>query len=68
MPTIGALRLCGRPDPAGARSDAGDRPVVAGVAEGEDAAVGGHQPVAGLVGVGLMPTTGRCRVMPPVDP
>ena len=50
MPTIGAFRLRGRPEPAGCRPTAGDGAVEAGIAEGEDPAVGGDQPVATPVG------------------
>ena len=39
-----------------------------GVPEGEDAAVGGHQPVAVAVEGGAIPTTGLLRVWPPVEP
>ena len=50
MPTMGAFRLRGRPEPAGLQATARDGPVVAGIAEGEDATVGGDQPVAAAVG------------------
>ena len=39
-----------------------------GVAEGEDAAVGSHEPVAGPLGVETMPTIGGFSRMRPVDP
>ncbi len=45
MATIGALRLFDRPEPAGWSPRAGDRPVELGVAVGEDATVGGVEPV-----------------------
>ena len=69
MPTIGALRLLGWPDPAGCSPTAGDGPVERGVAEAEDAAVGGDEPVpvAGWP-MGVMPTTGRCSGVAPMEP
>ena len=52
MPTIGALRLLGSPEPAGCSPTAGDGADEPGVAVGEDATVGRHQPVAVAVGRG----------------
>ncbi len=49
MPTMGALRLCGWPEPARAEARTGDGAVEPGVAEGEDAAVGSHEPIAASV-------------------
>ena len=37
-------------------------------AEGEDPAVGGHEPVALAAAVAAMPTIGLLRAMPPVEP
>ena len=45
MPTIGASRLLGSPDPAGMEAEAGDGAVVVRVAEAEDAAVAGDEPI-----------------------
>ena len=50
------------PEPASGRS------VERGVAEVEDAPVGGHQPVPPPSGVEAMPTMGWLRRRPPVDP
>ncbi len=68
MPTMGASSEFGRPEPAGVEAEPGDGAVEAGVAEGEDAAVGGHEPVPALVLVGVMPTTGRWSRRLPVEP
>ena len=62
---------------AGRGGDADDRlverlaafgAVELGVAEAEDAAVGGHLPVALAVGVAAMPTIGALSGLPPSEP
>ena len=51
------------------KADAAGGPEELGVAEGEDAAVGGHQPVAAALGHGGHAHDGLGRgVTPPVEP
>src|SRR6202044_994488 len=46
MPTMGASRELGRPEPGGMQAEPGERAVVARIAEREDATVGRVGPVA----------------------
>ena len=57
MPTIGEFRVRGA---LGAEEG--------GVTVGEDATVGGHQPVAPPSGVDAMPTMGEFRCVAPWEP
>ena len=68
MPTIGASRLCGQARTGRMQPDPGDGAVVARSRRSEDAAVGGDEPVPVAAGRRVMPTTGRCSGMPPMEP
>ena len=65
-PPVG--RVAAMPDDRLVEPGAAHRAVEAGVAEGEDAAVGGHQPVPAAVGGGRHAHEGWLSGVPPVEP
>ena len=67
-PVATAVGRGGHADDGLVQVRAAHRAVERRVAEGEDAAVGGDEPVAGAVGGGAMPTIGLLRWWPPVEP